>query len=341
MRQRDYRMDNIRFALIFLVVFGHLLELFSGTSKALVYRFIYTFHMPVFIFITGYYARFKAQKIIASLLYPYVLFQTLYQAFNAFVLKGEATVAFSYTTPYWHLWYLLAALFYYILIPMIDREKTSEKAAVFLFSAALSLLSGYDSTIGYTMSLSRFFVFLPFFVAGYYAGHRGEGFTALCFTKQTKAILFASCALFLLLAERFILSHPEQFTNNVLYGSYGYGKAGHSWMHRGLLMAVGFAWVVFLFFTVSSRKIPVISVLGKNSLPVFLFHGAIIKLLGKHSVFSYTEGKNLLLSAAIAAGIVLLLGNPAVAWICKWVFTGHWLTALTEKRQKKGSAKTK
>jgi len=48
---RNYSLDNIRFFLIFTVVFGHILEVcdqFAGSW--LVYNFIYTFHMPAFIF---------------------------------------------------------------------------------------------------------------------------------------------------------------------------------------------------------------------------------------------------------------------------------------------------
>ena len=51
--ERDYQFDNIRLLLIFFVVFGHLLESFAIGS--LLYRFIYSFHMPVFIFINGYF----------------------------------------------------------------------------------------------------------------------------------------------------------------------------------------------------------------------------------------------------------------------------------------------
>ncbi|MBQ1954388.1 MAG: acyltransferase family protein, partial [Clostridia bacterium] len=51
---RDYSLDNIRFILIFSVVFAHFLEVcapFEGDWK--IYKFIYSFHMPVFIFLFG------------------------------------------------------------------------------------------------------------------------------------------------------------------------------------------------------------------------------------------------------------------------------------------------
>ena len=61
--ERNYRIDNIRFILIFLVVFGHLLGIMTGSKADLLYRFIYSFHMPVFIFITGHWITALVQLI--------------------------------------------------------------------------------------------------------------------------------------------------------------------------------------------------------------------------------------------------------------------------------------
>ena len=43
---RNNRMDNIKFFLIFCVVFGHMLEL---VDTGVWYKIIYSFHMPAFI----------------------------------------------------------------------------------------------------------------------------------------------------------------------------------------------------------------------------------------------------------------------------------------------------
>lgn len=50
---RKYNIDNIRAILIFLVVFGHLLETVDFPLKSLIYSGIYVFHMPAFAFISG------------------------------------------------------------------------------------------------------------------------------------------------------------------------------------------------------------------------------------------------------------------------------------------------
>lgn len=65
---RDYRLDRLRLLLMVLVVFGHLLELFPGAEK--LYRVIYSFHMPAFLFLSGYFARLDLRRLWPQLLRP-------------------------------------------------------------------------------------------------------------------------------------------------------------------------------------------------------------------------------------------------------------------------------
>lgn len=66
--RRDARFDNLKGILIFLVVFGHLLELVGGPAAAWLYRLIYSFHMPAFVFCSGWFARFDAAHFFRRLL---------------------------------------------------------------------------------------------------------------------------------------------------------------------------------------------------------------------------------------------------------------------------------
>lgn len=80
MTERIYKFDNLKAVLIFLVVFGHFLELVEGHE--LLYLVIYSFHMPLFMFLSGYFARFDKKKILEQLIYPYVMFQILYTCYS-------------------------------------------------------------------------------------------------------------------------------------------------------------------------------------------------------------------------------------------------------------------
>ena len=61
--------DNMKMVLIILVVFGHALEEISLEHEyGIIRACIYSFHMPVFIFISGYFsgggAQAKAKKLL-------------------------------------------------------------------------------------------------------------------------------------------------------------------------------------------------------------------------------------------------------------------------------------
>lgn len=80
---RDYHVDNIKGILIFLVVCGHLISTLqeTGSSFAIGIRaFIYFFHMPGFIFMSGYMAKgflkkqHKGEKLL-SYAWLYLLFK--------------------------------------------------------------------------------------------------------------------------------------------------------------------------------------------------------------------------------------------------------------------------
>lgn len=82
-KKRDYYIDNIKTVFIFLVVLGHLLDYLgeAGLSFAINLRsFIYFFHMPGFIFLSGYLAKsfmnkqYKGEKLI-SYAWLYLLFK--------------------------------------------------------------------------------------------------------------------------------------------------------------------------------------------------------------------------------------------------------------------------
>lgn len=81
--ERDFHIDNIKGVLIFLVVLGHMLGYLQETHSAFatgVRTFIYFFHMPGFIFMSGYLAKgflqkqYKAEKLL-SFAWLYLLFK--------------------------------------------------------------------------------------------------------------------------------------------------------------------------------------------------------------------------------------------------------------------------
>ena len=312
-KQRNYKIDNIKTILIFLVVFAHMIELFSRQQ---VYLIIYSFHMPAFIFITGYYARFKPRKILLELIMPYFLFQTVYLFFDAYI--NEESVTLQYTKPYWLVWYLMTIIMYYLLLPLIKTDNTKHRLQIVILSIVLSLLAGYDETIGYTMSLSRTLVFMPFFILGNYIGN--DKIHHIIFEKWYKK---AMVLLGVMISSYYIIT--AQVSPNMLYGSYSYKGAGFGLPKRALLLIIAWVWIVALFNFVPNIKIPVFSDLGKGTFSVFLIHGFIQKLFGKNEFFHRSLYKNFIVAFCVSGLIVLLFGNRYFSGIFDYVVRGGYL----------------
>ena len=66
----SYLVDNIKVVLIFLVVFNHLIA-FQLVKVDMVVRYVWygitIFHMPAFIFISGYFAKVEPKKILSRI----------------------------------------------------------------------------------------------------------------------------------------------------------------------------------------------------------------------------------------------------------------------------------
>lgn len=309
--KREYGFDNIRFLLILCVVVGHLLEIrnpFGGDD--LLYRGIYSFHMPAFLFVAGWFARYDRKKIITGLLLPYLVFQVAYILFDRWLYGSTRTIQF--TTPYWLMWFLLALLFYNLLLPLYDVAGWKKRLAVWLFVVVVSVAVGYDTSVGYGMSLSRFFVFQPWFLLGFYL-RRADSLTSRLKNLPRSMKLLAGGGMLLVLIGAMVVLYRLPITGQMLYGSYSYASLNY---HGGIrLFSAGLAliWILFLTFVLRPAvniRIPLVTAIGQNTLPVFLLHGFAVKYIGNRCPDILESPVSFLL---IACGIVALLGNPVAA----------------------------
>lgn len=311
---RDYSLDNVRFVLIFSVVFAHLLEVctpFRGSW--LIYKFIYSFHMPAFIFLFGYNVKYSPKKIVYRWCIPYVIFQCAYIAFSKFILN--ASIYFQFTTPYWLLWYMLACIFYQLLIPLFETDDKNKQFFTLLFAFVISLLIGYIKFVGYFMSLSRFFVFQPWFLLGYYCKKNNLLESLSLKPQQRFLIMFGLVVIFAILSS-FIGDIP----NGLLYGSYPYSSCEGTFWMRAMASIMSFSVILFLCVGMRpylSRKLFLISNIGQNTWPIFLLHGFVIKAAPVY--FPYlidSPWRVILLSCALVILAGNKLCNKAVYYAC-------------------------
>lgn len=321
---RDYAWDNIRFVLMFSVVFAHLLEIcapFAGRWD--IYKFIYSFHMPVFIFMFGYYVRYAPKQIVYRWFIPYLIFQSAYLVFARVVLKNN--VAFQFTTPYWLLWYMPACIYYQLLLPLLDTDDEYKQVLTVLGAFVIALFVGYENSVGYYMSLSRFFVFQPWFILGYYCKKNNLLERLSRSPKKQLFVLFASLAMIVCLAPYF-----RTVPNGLLYGSYSYSNCkGTLWM-RGAAALMSCSVILFLFVGIKKflgKKLFLITYIGQNTWPVFLLHGFIVRAVPVYFPYLVSSPWRVIL---LTCALLILTGNKLWSNVIHYTCFS-WVAKLPEE----------
>ena len=136
---RNKRFDEAKGILILLVVFGHLIEPQISNSLPVrrVYEFIYLFHMPAFVFISGYLFKIESEtrthcvRIIQNLVMPLVMFEAIYEGYTI-LTTGRPSVYFLDFAPYWTLWYLLSLIFWSIALPLVQTLRALISIPIFI-----------------------------------------------------------------------------------------------------------------------------------------------------------------------------------------------------------------
>ncbi len=210
---------------------------------------------------------------------------------------------------------MLACIYYQLLLPLLDTANNGKQFVTILCAFVISLLIGYEESVGYYMSLSRFFVFQPWFLLGYYCKKNNLLERLSLHPERRFFVLFASVAIIASLSS-FVGAIP----NGLLYGSYSYSSCeGALWM-RGMVSIMSFAVILFLCVGMKSylsRKLILITNIGQNTWPIFLLHGFVIKAVPIYFPYLVSSPwRVILLSCAIAIFAGNKLCNKAVYYTC-------------------------
>ena len=283
---RISKFDNIKCLGIFLIVLGHMLEAVScGKIGDCLHIIIYSFHIPLFIFVMGYFARYKRYAALKVFIL-YLVIQTVYlAAFNVKHLVTGEYFRTDYTTPFWLAWFLMVMLIYKLITPLVSRATLQQKYLVLVCAVALALFSSCIPHLGYRFSLARAVTFLPYFIFGMIWKeadlHPGN--------KHFWLILACASGVF--------MSVQKYIIPDVLYGVTG------TPLQRAINYITACIWIMFLMSWTPDRELsPTISRVGRNTLPVFLFHGLVIKVL-----FTFWEPSYGLLNILMCFGVSVLL----------------------------------
>ncbi|POX64992.1 hypothetical protein C3492_04485 [Streptomyces sp. Ru62] len=166
-RQRDAFFDNAKYLAIVLVALGHSWSALKTDNRALecLYNVVYTFHMPAFIVISGYFSRSfdmrpdRLKRLVTGMAVPYLLFQTAYSLFRRYA--GHADDPISLVSPYYLTWFLCALFIWRLTTPLWKLVRRPLPLALGIAMVG-SVTPGLDDNL----ALGRVLQFLPCFVLG-------------------------------------------------------------------------------------------------------------------------------------------------------------------------------
>ena len=279
MIHRDNRLDTIKGLLIILVVLGHLIgHNNEDTINERLSIFIYTFHMPLFVLISGYVSRIKNDRIafrkdIFRLAIPLCIFQAI-SALLLYIGGGKIGLSML-VVPYWTLWYLLSLLFWRLILEFSPAKLLNNPALYISIAITFSILCGLFIPYGRIMSIQRTFNFFPFFLLGYYI--KQEVITARPWNKIISACFICLYILLIVLG-----LYPEK-SDILLRGADSYSLSDT--LAKAYLLICSFLISFSVFIIMIENKL--LSKIGKESLFYYLYHGVIIMFVIQPLASSY------------------------------------------------------
>lgn len=161
--QRVALWDNVKMALITMVVVGHFIEPYVGDSHLLkaLFLFIYSFHMPLFFFVAGlFHKNERIKEKTLGFLSIYIAFKVVVALSTAVCGKGFSLSLLKESGAPWY----MLAMAVFVCVTYLLRNV--DPKAVLLLAVALACCAGYDKSIGDVLAASRIIVFFPFYYVG-------------------------------------------------------------------------------------------------------------------------------------------------------------------------------
>ena len=335
---RVAKWDNIKFLMIFCVVLGHCLYEFfrkhigTAVTAESVYLFIYTFHMPVFIFLTGMFSRHAvAQKrydrvISYLLIYLFMKFlehfgkcltsKTRRADFFSLRYLKEIREGLTHPKTDFHLfwedgpaWFALAAAVFIlitILIQDVDRQIVLTAAII------MGCLAGLDNHLGNHFASMRICTFYPVFLWGYYVDTRWFELTDRILVRILSAVFLIITLIFCLRFGPDLYSKVDFLKGKCDYMSLGMGLNGMVWR----LLCYGL-WLLLItaIISVCPRKRYFWTWLGSRTMSVFIWHKFVLIILLRLFCLQYFLEYQLPHTYMIAACCVALIVTVLTSYL--------------------------
>lgn len=292
-------LDNIKGLLIFLVVLGHFLYDFSihNTICSNLAKTIYLFHMPVFVFCSGFLCKDEVNyERIKKFIIFYLIGNTFFMLFSYMFYEKEPNLI----EPYYSFWYLLALITWRIGSKYLKNIK-----CIMLISIIVSLLVGFSIKINNTFALSRIICFFPVFILGIKAKEKNIYEYISKNIKMFKvislllliAITFLSVSIIPILSFNDLQMFPYINKNGIIYRIIIY-----------LIACI----MILIFLSLMPNKKNIITNLGRNSLYIYLYHRVFSLIISKYWIFGNNTILTILISIICSIIICAIFGSEKI-----------------------------
>ncbi|MFT4189446.1 MAG: acyltransferase family protein [Aeromicrobium sp.] len=164
-KERVAYLDNARYWVMLLVVVGHSLTEFVVMDSARgVYTWIYAFHMPFFVLISGYTARHyvgdvrQVRRIVSTLVVPYLIVELSLQLITRHY-DGEPE-QLMVLSPQWLGWFMAALILWRLTTPIWRALRYPITTSIVISLASVLI------DIPNALALHKTLGLLPFYVIG-------------------------------------------------------------------------------------------------------------------------------------------------------------------------------
>lgn len=244
------------------------------------FLFIYSFHMPAFLFISGLFSKrtVQADKYNWKKLLPYVLVCLVlgfFRDLSIHIRKPEH--GFSFYNQNKISWFMLALFASYSIAWLLRKYPPKY---VFPATIVVGLAVGYVPFISEGFSLSRIIVFFPFFYAGYMLDRN-----KLAEFLDKKVVRAGGAFVFLLwFVLCFVLDKQVYLLRRLFTGQNNYDEIPNAlgpaeFVFRALAYVIS-ALVIVGFFTLVPRvSVPHMTELGARTLSVYFWHLPVLDVI--------------------------------------------------------------
>lgn len=259
-KKRLIYMDNFKGILIFLVVFAHFFYGYFNCGDIVkdIVTIIYLFHMPLFMFVSGYLSSKSPSKdSFYKLLLYYGVFNTLMMIYLV-TFNGYNP---SFINSYNSYWYLITLILMRLSVKYIDKVKF-----IIPISIVISLLCGFYSWN--ITAISKTLVLYPFFLIGYKMDK--DKFMEFISSRKFKHYILGIVLFVVTLLIGYFVVTNVSFTKGMLtLGKYSSVKGI---INRAIMLGFSILTLITCLYIIPNKKVPFISKWGRNSLYIYVTH---------------------------------------------------------------------